>query len=245
MQKAARQQEIADFLGKKTYSSVQEICRMIYASPATVRRDLRDMERAGLVRLFHGGVMMAGGDRQEIPLSVREQDGKAAKQLIARTAAELIPSGSSIMLDASSTAMYMANYLDPDKGITVFTNGLRTAMALCDRRIHTYCLGGEISPLSMVTTGSLTEAGLNMIHVDMLFFSSQAMDRQGLISDNSERESQLRREMLRHARRSYFLCHSEKVGRQMLYAVAKAEEMDGVISDGDLSDIPGIRIMGQ
>lgn len=241
MQKAARQRDILTLLKERQCSNVRDICREIYASPATVRRDLREMEQAGLLRTFHGGVMPVEDRGKEVPLLVREQEGKDAKRRIACAAAALIPFGASVLMDASSTAMYMAGFMDPEREITVFTNGLRTAAALCERRIRTYCLGGEVGPLSMVTTGSLAEAGLSMIHVDMLFFSSQAMNMQGMITDNSERESQLRREMIRHARQSYFLCHSEKVGRQMLYTVGQAGELAGVLSDGDLSGIPGVR----
>ena len=82
-----------------------------------------------------------------------------------------------------------------------------------------------------------------MIHVDMLFFSSQGMDLQGVISDNSEIESQIRREMIRHAKQSYFLCHSGKIGKRMLYTVGWASELAGVLSDGEISDIPGVHII--
>lgn len=240
MQKSARQQDIIAILKKKQCSGVREICEMIYASPATVRRDLREMEKQGLVRTFYGGVTLAIDEGREIPISVREQEGKAAKQAIARAAAQIIPAGATVMLDASSTAMYMADYLNPEKNITVFTNGLHTANALCQKRIRTYCLGGEVGAVSMMTTGSLAELTLSIINVDMLFFSSQGMDWQGMISDNSERESRLRREMLRHARKSYFLCGSEKIGLQRLYKVCDAADLTGIFSNRDISQISGI-----
>lgn len=241
MDKIARQWEIISLLKKRQCTNVREICDEIFASPATVRRDLRELEQGGQIRTFYGGVMLVCDESREVPLSVREQEGKREKRLIAKAAAQIIPLGASVMLDASSTAMYMADYIDPDKNITVFTNCLRTATILSQRKIRTYCLGGEVGQLSMVTTGSLAEMTLSAINVDMLFFSSQAMDETGMISDNSEKESQLRRMMIRHARQSYFLCYSEKVGKKMLYNVCNASMLTGVFSEGDISRISGIR----
>lgn len=87
MQKAARQRDILTLLKERQCSNVRDICREIYASPATVRRDLREMEQAGLLRTFHGGVMLVDDRGKEVPMLVREQEGKDAKRRIACAAA--------------------------------------------------------------------------------------------------------------------------------------------------------------
>lgn len=240
MLKSNRLEEIMRYLQRKQCTNVQEICNEIYASPATVRRDLRLLESQGFVRLFYGGVMLSHNDEKDVPLSIREYESKKKKILIARKAAAMIPPGASVMLDASSTAMYIADYIEANKDITVFTNCLRTATTLCERQIRTYCIGGRIGRLALVTTGAFAEQEIGMLNVDILFFSSQGLDKSGTITDNSEEETHLRRMMVAQAQKSYFLCHSDKMGKQFLFSVCNADQVDGVISDGDLSCLPGV-----
>ena len=241
MPKAARQEEILRFLQTRQCVSVQEICGAVFASPATIRRDLRAMEEEKLVRLFHGGVMLARQDRRDVPLAVREYENPKIKSAIAKKAAELLPPGASVMLDASSTALYVANELSPSQELTVFTNCLRTAVALAEKNIRTYCLGGGINRLALSTGGSLAEENIRLVQVDYLLFSSQGLDWDGAITDYSEDETKLRRLMMRHSKKRYFLCDSDKVGQRMLFNVCAADALDGVISDADVSRIPGIR----
>jgi len=240
MLKATRHEEIMRYLQRKQCANVQEICDEIYASPATVRRDLRMLESQGLVRLFYGGVMLARNDEKDVPLSIREYESKKKKILIARKAADIIPAGARVFLDASSTAMYIANYIDVSKDITVFTNGIKTATILCERNIKTYCIGGMIGRLALVTTGAFAAQNISMVNADMAFFSSQGLDKNGAITDNSEAETQLRKLMIEHARESYFLCDSAKLGKQFLFTVCNASEVSGVISDGDLFYLPNV-----
>ncbi|MBR6766636.1 MAG: DeoR/GlpR transcriptional regulator [Clostridia bacterium] len=240
MLKTARHEEIMRFLQRKQCANVQEICDEIYASPATVRRDLKMLESQGFVRLFYGGVMLTRNDERDVPLSIREYESKKKKILIARKAADMIPGGARVFLDASSTAMYIANYIDISKDITVFTNGIKTATILCERNISAYCIGGMIGRLSLVTTGVFAAQNIGMVNADMAFFSSQGLDKNGAITDNSEAETQLRRLMIEHSKKSWFLCDSAKIGKQFLFTVCNASQVDGVISDGDLSLLPDV-----
>jgi DeoR/GlpR family transcriptional regulator of sugar metabolism len=240
MIKSMRQNELAGFLREKQCSNVKEISEVLNVSPATVRRDLKALESQGLVRLFHGGAMMPSHDELNVPLSIRENENASLKIRIARKAAKMVPAKASIMLDASSTAMYIANYLDPGKELTVFTNCLRTATSLCERNINTYCIGGSIVRLSLATTGALAESNVNMTQVDYLFFSSQGLDKDGQITDRSEMETMLRRTMIKHAQRSYFLCDSGKFGKKHLFNVCNAQEVDGIISDSIMPEIVGL-----
>lgn len=240
MVKTQRHEEILRYLQKAQCANVEDICAAVYASPATVRRDLRSLEAERKVRLFHGGVTLPHNEQVDVPLSVRELQNQKIKRDIAYRAAQLIPAGASMLLDASSTCMYLAGCIDPANENTVFTNCLRTAAMLCERNIRSYCVGGAITRLSLATTGALAQDNLKRIQVDYLFFSSQGLSDAGLITDNSEGETILRREMLDHAKQRFFLCDSSKVGQKKIFSLCNVCELDGVISDADLSDMQGV-----
>lgn len=240
MRGAMRHQQILELLREKQSLSVQAISERIYASPATVRRDLHALEEKGLVQLFHGGAALSG-DEPIVPLSVREFDRREVKMRIAQRAHQLLPeNGCTIMLDGSSTALHLVSFLHPRQRVTVFTNCLRTAGFLCEKRIPTYFIGGQIDQQSLVTVGSFAAEALKSVHVDYLFFSSQGIDREGVISDHSENETWLRRLMLERAEQKYFLCDAVKVGRKCVFTVCNARDVTGVISDADLSQIPSV-----
>lgn len=244
MTKTDRQNEILNYLQNRPCANVQEICEAIYVSPATVRRDLRALEGMKRVRLFHGGVMLAQPDEKDVPLSVREIDGQKKKMAIAQKAVAMLPAGASVMLDASSTALYVASSLDPANNNTVFTNCLRTAVVLSERKINAYCIGGAIKYLLLSTTGALALANVEMLQVDYLLFSSQGLALDGAITDNSEGETLLRQLMIQHARHSYFLCDSGKVGKRRTFFLCNASQVEGVISDADLSEIADVNWIG-
>lgn len=236
MIKAARQEEILHILNQYKHLSVQEIAKEIFASPATVRRDLHVLESQGLVRRSYGGVSLLKYKNQELPLSIRETESRQRKKLIAGIAARIIEPKETVLLDASSTAMQLAECIDVSKDVTVVTNGVKTAMLLGNRGIRTYCVGGLFNVRSMLFTGTFAEKNLASIHADVLFFSSQGLDMSGNISDYSEVETHLRQLMLQRARKRYFLCDSSKIGKSFLFSVGNIAELNGVICDIPLSE---------
>lgn len=240
MTQTERQNEILDLILREKCSNVKELSAAVYASPATIRRDLHTLENRGLVRLQYGNVIPLSEKPRELPLAFRQNQAKKSKQRIAQFAANMIPPNASVLLDASSSALYLADYLQPDFNITVFTNCLKTVIKLCEKNISVYCIGGKIDNKNFVTSGSWTEDNVNSIHVDYLFFSSKAIDDNGLISGDSESGIRMRRLMIEHSSKQYFLCDAEKKGRKSTFSLCNASEITGVITDGDFSEIPDI-----
>ena len=180
---AARQEEILQLLRRHKHLSVKEITKELYASPATIRRDLAALASQGVVHRSYGGVSLLTSKNQELPLSMRETESKQRKRLIASKAAKLIKRKETVLLDASSTAMLIAECIEVDKDITVITNCIKTAIRLAERGIRTYCTGGYLNVRSMLFTGTFAEKNLSAIQADVFFFSSQGLDMAGNISD--------------------------------------------------------------
>lgn len=238
-----RQSEILKLIRTEECSSVKELCAAVYASEATIRRDLHALEEKGLIRLLYGNIILQSAKPQELPLAFRENLAKEAKRTIARYAASIIPPNSSVMLDSSSNALLMADFLPADQGITVFTNCAKTAIKLCDRGLTVYLVGGQLSKKSYDTSGAWTDYDIGSICVDYLFFSSSSIDNTGMIGGQSESGIQMRRQMIEHARNQYYLCNSEKLGAKATFMLCNANKITGVITDTDLSHIPDINIL--
>lgn len=238
-----RQNEIMELIQQDKCTTVKELCAAIYASDATIRRDLHILEQKGLVRLLYGNIVPLTGKHSELPLAFRENQAKEAKRIIARYAAGMILPNTSVILDSSSSALFMADYINPDHGITVFTNCIKTAIKLHERNVTVYLIGGKMSSKSLLTCSAWTLDTIRQIHAEYLFFSAQSMSGDGYIAGESDYGTQIRRCMIGQAKKQYFLCNAEKVGKTSTFNLCHAGQITGVIANADLSDIPGIRFI--
>ncbi len=225
-----RYDEIIDILRKNGTVSVAELARRLYASEATIRRDLNELETQGFLKRVHGGAV-ANAAEGEIPLFLREHERHAEKSQIAGEAVRYITNGATVILDASSTVYHLIPLLTAFENLTVITNGPKTSLALAERHIKSYCTGGFMLSNSLAYTGSSAERMIRGIHADLLFFSCRGLELNGRISDTSPDETAIRQVMLEHATKRICLCDSSKIGKSFLHTVCYVSDIDKLICD--------------
>ncbi len=220
-----RKKGILELLRERSFVSVEELSRLLYTSPSSIRRDLNELQEQGLVRRNYGGVMLFE-TKVAAPAVWRWDVQKAEKKLIAKQAAALLRDNTTVFLDSSTTAYYMVEHIAEREGITVITNNLRTAQSLVEQGVSTYCLGGHIMPSSSSMCDGYTEELLSSFHADMTFFSTFALSEDGVISDSTAEENAIRRQMLRQSDCGVFLCDSSKFGRRATHRLCSLEDVD-------------------
>lgn len=234
-----RQEQILRILNERTFVTVSELAQLTYTSPSSIRRDLTHMQNSGLVRRCHGGVSLPAPISGVASFYDRAHKNTHQKRLIAKKAAALLRDGQSILLDSSSTAAFLLPHIAKHAAITVFTNNLSTALSAIELGIDTHCLGGRSIGGSAVLSGVETVRALGGIRADIVFFSSQSIDRDGIISDSTEEENFVRECMLRAAKTSVFLCDSEKFGESALYTLCRLSEVDYAAFDSAYTGVTG------
>lgn len=235
MIKNERFDSIMEILRQEKYSTPNDLAQQLYVSPVTIRRDLKKLEQEGLVNTCYGGVSLVSHDNREVPLSIRENFNENIKISLAKRAAKLIPNGSTVFLDASSTASFIADFLEPEQDITVITNGMKALTTLSRKQIKAYCTGGKLIHNSLAFAGAIALKTVRTMHADFLFFSSQGLSLDGKITDFSESETELRLAMLQRSDQSYFLCDNSKIGKQFLFEVCNLKDLTGLICDKDFT----------
>ena len=235
MIKNERFDSILEILKKEKYSTPSDLAKKLYVSPVTVRRDLKKLENDGLVSTCYGGVSIVSHSNREVPLAVRENFNENIKMSLAKQAAKHITNGSTVFLDASSTASFAANYIEPEQNITVITNGIKALTLLSQKHIKAYCTGGKLVNNSLAFTGAIAIKTVKSMHADFMFFSSQGLNYDGSITDFSESETELRIAMLERADRKYFICDNSKIGKTFLFDVCRTDDIDGVICNADFN----------
>ncbi len=121
MLEVERFEKIMEYLREKKTAPVNVLAKRLFVSEATMRRDLSELERKGLVKRLHGGAILLDGANQELPLYLRERQNTDAKRIISEKASHHIVEGQTIFLDASSTAEYrkaVRSPMHPGKRLT-------------------------------------------------------------------------------------------------------------------------------
>src|SRR5699024_10069793 len=124
-----RQRKIVEIVNEKSSVRVSELSKEFSVTEETIRRDLEKLEAAQLLQRSHGGAISIMKDQQELSYTEREIMHAKEKKEIAIEAVKLIDLGDRIVLDASTTAWYMAREL-PNMPLTVITNSIKVATEL-------------------------------------------------------------------------------------------------------------------
>ncbi|ULO05595.1 DeoR/GlpR transcriptional regulator [Paenibacillus sp. 19GGS1-52] len=228
---ADRYEMIVELVNDRGSIRVTELSVLCQVTEETIRRDLDRLEKAGRLLRSHGGAVSLRDRQPEMPYAEREIMNAAEKQRIAREAVLLIKPGERILLDASTSAGYMATLL-PDMPLTVLTNSIKVATELSGKeRIEVISTGGQLSRRSMSFVGHLAERSLDLYHVDKLFFSCKGFHFEHGVSESNELQAMVKRRMLDIADQIILLCDSSKIGIQSFTHVAGTRELNAVITD--------------
>ena len=231
-----RQKQILDILERQGAVSVKRLTSVLYVSEATVRRDLCELERLGMIKRTFGGAVPVAEVNRQIPFLVRESMNSTAKSEISKRASALIRDGMVVFLDGSTTAQYMVKYLRSFSDLVVVTNGLKVAELMDELSIKTYCTGGMMMKRSLVFTGRHAEAMVDSLNIDICFLACRGMNNQGVFSDAAEQETNLRRHVLNRSKTRVLLMTGDKIGRTYMHTLCYSKDVDYVISNGQLPE---------
>lgn len=236
MLKEERYDRILALLEEEQYVSAKALSQKLFVSLPTVRRDLAELQRRGQVVRSHGGAKKIQGEHTVAPLNFRRTVNALSKRALCRAAAELVQDNEIIFIDSSTTTLQMADFLGEKKGITVITNGIPLATALVKKGIKTYCTGGEIFENSLAHFGSFAEDFIRRFNIDTLFFSCHGVNRQGMLTDPSLPETQIRKVAIEQSKKTVFLCDETKFSLSTPYNLVSIDSLDCVITDTEKVD---------
>lgn len=230
-----RQPQIEEIIRREGEVSVERLAARFDVSPETIRRDLGHLAEAGRVQKVHGGARRPFLIR-EPSHDTRETTAPEAKAAIGRRLAEAVSPGETLFIDTGSTTLAAAEALAAIPGLTVITNSCRLAERLgragSDAEIH--LLGGRYGADNAQTLGVVAIEHLRAFRADRAVLTVAALDPDLGAMDASLDEAQIARAMIRGARTVTILADATKFGRQAAHAVCGTEEIDLVISDGQL-----------
>lgn len=230
-----RQQQILLILEENGHVNIHKLAQLIHVSEPTLRRDLTQMERLGLIRRTYGGAVLPDRN-QEVPIMLRMEDNAGAKKKIASQAAGLIRQGSVVFIDCSSTVQNIISCLHEQQEITVITNSVSACRALMDLQIKTYCVGGLLDQNDNAFRGKYAEDFLRCVQIDQAFFSCSSLSYEGHLGGHNERAVSFLQTLIQQSAQRIFLCTYNKLGRSCMHTLCTLRDIDEVICDQPLPD---------
>lgn len=233
-----RRSKIMSILYEKRSILVQEAAAAFGVTEETIRRDLKELEAQRLLSRTYGGAVLAADDiRSETPLEIREGINIAGKDAIGRFAANLINDGDTVLLDASTSSLYVAKHIKKKKGLTVITNAEHIILELASCSDMTLIsTGGILRSNSLSYVGRAAENAISNYYANKLFFSCKGFSPKSELTDSNEQESEVRKTMIRCSNQVIFLCDHTKFDKVGYVNTARLSDIHTIITDSPLPE---------
>ena len=232
-----RRYHLLKFLREQPGIRVPDLARLLVVSEGTIRNDLNALSNSGqLTRVWGGGIPVAEERGMSSDYTTRSRKNEAAKQAIARLAADLVADGDSVLLDASTTVFHMANFLQGRHNLTVITNGIEVGRELARNASNTVILlGGILRPDGTAITRPSSERLLMDLHIKTAFMSASGFSIEDGLTEVDLNEALFKQAMTASASQLIALIDSSKFGKVDLTSFARIEQMSHLFTDKQIS----------
>lgn len=223
-----RQNTILKRLKNEKKVSVAELARELYVCEMTIRRDLKFLEENKLLKRYNGGAVEIESGISNIALRKFFNDDE--KRLLASEAKKHLCDGITVFLDSSSTCEYLVPHLSDFRDIMLVTNSVQTLMSAAEYNIPCILTGGSYYPGDMCLVGGNARRFLENINLDIAFLSVRGYSDDGIMSDDNEAQTEIRKTVLKIADKSVFLFTNDKLHRKYIYRLCRADDVADVIT---------------
>lgn len=239
-------------VNEKGVVRVSELSALFNVTEATIRSDLAKLEKEGKIIRNHGGAaslnlmkpeppaqLLVGSpqhyEEELTPYELRKNEQAKEKIQIAKEALTLIKPYDRIILDASSTAFYLAQIIPADLPITVLTNSVNLLVELSKKpMIEVISTGGILSKNSMSFIGPVSEGTLGMYNVNKVFLSCMGLHFESGITEYYDLQVLVKRKMIEVSEQVILLADHSKFGLKNFAHLTNFDQIDLIITDADI-----------
>lgn len=218
-----RQQKILEEMNKGIVY-ITDLAELLNVSDITVRRDLKELESQGLIKILQGGAATSVDTTRETNFEQRTILYSKEKELIGKLAADLIEENDTVFIDAGSTTLSMIRHLK-DMNVSLYTNGLHHLNEATKYNIDITLIGGRLRLDTSAFIGSLSVRNLEMYHFDKCFLGVNGIDLKYGITNAHEQEALLKKKAIQHSNESYILADSSKFNSVSLVKFANLDDV--------------------
>ncbi|NHF61126.1 DeoR/GlpR transcriptional regulator [Flavobacteriaceae bacterium TP-CH-4] len=232
MLKEERQRAILNEVALHNRVLLTDIAEALDVSIDTVRRDVKELDAEQKLRKVHGGAISLGFTNQ----SIRNTNIYALeeKMKIAEKAVKLLKEGGVIFIDGGTTCLELARALPENVRLTCFTLSLPVAFELLAKpNVEVIFIGGQLSRDAQIAIGAHAIHGLSEIRVDYSFIGTGYVDSLYGLTEFDWDIVQLKKAVIKAAKKTVLLCISEKLNSQHRYKTCDINAINTMITELD------------
>lgn len=223
-----RQAQIMEILKKEHSVSVKGLSSELFVCEMTIRRDLAEMEKRGYLNRYNGGAVLSS-DEGFLPIEARIKLHDKEKKLLSDRIEKHLKNDITVYVDSSSTCLHVIPVLAKFKNVKIITNSVLAVMTAAKNHIPCTVCGGKYYEKDMCFVGSIAESTLAEINADVAFFSSRGVSEDGLITDDDEAQTAVRKVVLKNCPKNVFLFDGSKLNKKYVYTVCRRDDAHEVI----------------
>ncbi len=238
MLREERLQYILQKLALSQRVSSVELSQELTVSDDTIRRDLNELAKAGLLKKVHGGAIPSV-PKAPAPLKLTERIAYAQdeKQEIARKALALFESGQTIILDNGSTNMLIARSLPPELNAQIFTNSLSIAQILSEHpNVEVHVMGGWIFKRAQVTLGAAVINTVERLRPDFCIMGVCSIHHELGVTTPYWEEALVKQKMAQVSKKVIATAWKDKFNTAETCKVCDYEELDLLITSSQTAN---------
>lgn len=225
-----RRNKIIEYVN--SYGSVRaaEIAKAFGVSSETIRKDLLLLNEQGLLKKKYGGAI-AVNEINELPVDIRSQENVEQKNAIAQAALKHINDNNVIFVDSGSTLLSLAKMFPSEQNLAVVTNSFRAVDPLLETGNNIFFIGGEISTVTMSTSGFWTNIALSSLRIDVAFLGTSGFQRHNGPCCKTFPDTQFKMDVIKSSDKVIILSDSSKFKSNAVAQYATWEQVDLLITD--------------
>lgn len=210
-----RRKLIENYINQHELCRVCDLSELTATSESTIRRDLIQLEKKGLVKRVHGGAQSVKNFAHDVSQHIRFTMNHDDKVRIARYAVEhYVHENDYLFIDAGTTSYEMVPFLAEVPGVTIVTNGIETALSAVGHGISTMLLGGKIKEDTHAVVGESALQQLQNMNFAACFIGTNGIDRLGNLTTPDPEEAAIKKMEIARSDHTYVLTDASKIGER-------------------------------
>ena len=229
---AQRRERIQEYLALHKIVRTVDLCELLDASEATVRRDLEWLEQDGFLERTHGGAILSQRMITEPEYLQRVMHNPEEKRRIGALAASLISNGDIVFINSGTTTTQVIQQIRDDVEVTVFTNNVNAVLEMGESGFHHYLVGGEYQPRSKSIAGRFAIENLKLVYANKAILGVDGISLKHGCTVPTNEEAEVVKQMIeRTTGQIIVVADHSKWGVVSNFQVAMINEIDILVTD--------------
>lgn len=233
-----RQNRIFEIIEEQQRVEVNALSKTFNVSVDTIRRDLRQMEKEGLLQRTHGGAILPQKTGVSMGYETRKKMHSQEKTKIAKLASTYLNDHDTILMDGSTTTAAVIPHLKNLKHLTIFTNSITVAHELLQhlQSAKVFMIGGILHPQHESSFSIDCLSYIQKLYVDKVIVGSCSISVKRGLSATDIEDASIKKAMLNAGQKVIILADRSKFTRESMVQIAPIDPSYTIITDEPFSE---------